>query len=176
LTKLLDTKDCKDVATFDWCCSCPDACDAPPHIESKNAISIPKERGANQKYISKEPIIAQSLPYTRPGRKFFPPRCLFDLGKEIVYIIFILLFLDSPSTSFLVTADLSLLLACAMPPWSAHPNVNKLQDATHPAPFENVIRLRIYQPVMQSLCWLVFLSHAVGGADMEPLQLCQCSC
>ncbi len=29
---------------------------------------------------------------------------------------------------------------------------------------------------MRSLLWLVFLSHVVGCADMEPLQLRQCGC
>ncbi len=54
------------------------------------------------------------------------------------------------------------------------PDANIVQDGTHPALFEHVAGSRMNPPVMQSLPWLVLLSHAVGCTDMEPLQLCQC--
>jgi hypothetical protein len=56
------------------------------------------------------------------------------------------------------------------------PDVNIVQDGTHPALFEYVGRTRIHPPVMRSLLWLAFLSHVVCCANMEPLQPRQCGC
>ncbi len=45
LTKLLDTKNCKDVPPIDWCPTDPNTCKAPrQHIGGEDAISIPTEK------------------------------------------------------------------------------------------------------------------------------------
>jgi hypothetical protein len=55
-------------------------------------------------------------------------------------------------------------------------DANIMQDCSNPALLEHVARSRVDPHVMQSLLWLVFLSHTVCWMNKKPLQLCQCSC
>ncbi len=54
------------------------------------------------------------------------------------------------------------------------PDANIMQDRVHPALFEHVFCGWADPHMVWSFPRLMFLSHTLGGSDVEPLQPCQC--